>query len=389
MSLSAVSSLLGLSLFSRALTFGLNTALARHLGPEWFGFSHLQLQLVTSTSLFLAREGIRRACQRIYPGGEEPRQLAHAINLAWLSVPATIISSLGIALYFTPHPEENDPLSNIIPRSERIAAVGIVSLAAVVEACAEPAWIFAQQNLRTPLRALAEASALLARAIMTILLTLSLQMGAIGFGAAQLGYAAVYAVLLYAMLARSRPPSLWPRPTLPRIPEDGRWLSRQALVLGMQYSGQSIQKYLLTEGERLVLIAVSPLAQQGVFALVSNLGSLVARLLLAPVEEVAFASFSRQAATGSLQRETYVQLYALLRSIAIFGGVFVSFGPPYCWLLLHMLYGEKWSSTDAPSVLSAYCFLVGAMGLNGISEAFATATANEEQLRRIWWALFL
>ena len=41
---------------------------------------------------------------------------------------------------------------------------------------------------------------------------------------------------------------------------------------------QAVQKYGLTEGERLVLVATSPLTSQGVYGLVSSLGSLLARM---------------------------------------------------------------------------------------------------------------
>ncbi|KAL1520703.1 hypothetical protein AB1Y20_022272 [Prymnesium parvum] len=381
MSLSAASSLLGLSFFSRVLTFGMNTALARGLGPQWYGLACVQLQLLTSTALFLAQEGIRRACQRIYPGGDEPALLTHTVNLAWMSVPITLFTALALGWYSTTHTHEEDA-SALVPRDERSLAVWMVCSAAVVEACAEPGWVYAQQNMRTPMRVAAEGSALVVRVLATYFLTLVRQHGAIGFGVAQLAYAVVYVTLLYAMLFRSRAPRLWPRRAPPS--GDSRWLSPRGRTLGLQYSAQSIQKYVLTEGERVVLIAVSPLAQQGAFALVSNLGSLVARLLLAPMEEVAFASFSRRAAAGSLDRVAFLQLYAMLRAAAIFGGVFVSFGPSYSWLLLHILYGDKWSTTEAPSALAMYCWLVCAMGLNGISEAFVNATAKDEQLRRLW-----
>ena len=46
-------------------------------------------------------------------------------------------------------------------------------------------------------------------------------------------------------------------------------------------------------GKRLVLVLSAPVDAQGVFALVSNLGSLVARIFFAPLEEAAFAHFSQ------------------------------------------------------------------------------------------------
>lgn len=389
-----LSSLVGLSAFSRILTFAMNTILARGLGPQWYAIANVQLQLLTSSSLFLSHEGIRRACQRIYSGGKDVRLLQQMVNLAWLSVPITLATAVSLGWYSIKYMENSDAFT-LVPKGERMWAICMVCTAAVVEAFAAPGWVYAQQNGLTPMRALAEGSALVVRALITCYLAVIMQWGAIGFGIAQLLYAIVYVILLYAVLIRRRVPSLWPR-RAPRdldkatsdlsssSPFETEWLSEHGRTLGLQYCGQSVQKYLLTEGERLFLVAVSPLAEQGVFALVSNLGSLVARLLFAPLEEAAFASFSRQAARGRLQTDAFVQLYAMLRAAAIFGGIFIAFGPAYSWLLLHLLYGPKWSQSEAPAVLSVYCFLVCAMGLNGIAEAFVNATATAAQLRRLW-----
>ena len=80
--------LVGLQLFSRIITFALNTLLARDLGPQWYAIANVHLYVIGSTALFLAKEGLRRAGQRIYPGGAGAA-LRHGINVAWFSVPTT------------------------------------------------------------------------------------------------------------------------------------------------------------------------------------------------------------------------------------------------------------------------------------------------------------
>ena len=65
----AFSALLLLQLLSRGVNFALGTLLARSLGPQWYALANVQLQLVTSSTLFLSKEGLRRSCQRVYPGG--------------------------------------------------------------------------------------------------------------------------------------------------------------------------------------------------------------------------------------------------------------------------------------------------------------------------------
>lgn len=53
------------------------------------------------------------------------------------------------------------------------------------------------------------------------------------------------------------------------------------------------------------------------------------------------------------------------RLLGLLGLLFVAFGPSYSWLLLHLLYGEAWSSTEAPDALAAYCVYVLLMAING------------------------
>ncbi|CAD7936454.1 unnamed protein product [Amoebophrya sp. A120] len=66
-------------------------------------------------------------------------------------------------------------------------------------------------------------------------------------------------------------------------------LARSMLVL-------SVQKLALAEGEKMLLVYLFPdPAVWGTFALVTNLGSLVLRLLFAPIEDLAFTFFSTSA----------------------------------------------------------------------------------------------
>ena len=395
-----VSYLILLQLFSRIVTFALNTALARGLGPQWYAVANVQLQLVSATALFLSREGLRRACQRIYTGGTGPT-LTYGVNLAWLSVPVTAIVALMAGVYFADSAHSGGA-HELVGEDDYAWAVWAMCGAAVIETCAEPAWLYAQSNMHLPERIIAEGAALGVRAAATAWLALHLRQGARAFGTAQLLYACAYGGLLLALLWRRC--SL--RLLLPRA-HAGRLSPPPAeRALAAQMCWQAAQKYVLTEGERLVLMGIAPLEQQGAFALVSNLGSLVARLLLQPLEEMAYAHFSRAASTSAsaaatrndgdaaaaaaadddddvpppLDAAAARTVHALLRGAAIFGGVFLCFGPAYSWLLLHLLYGAKWSSTDAPALLAYYCMHVCAMALNGLSEAFVHATATRPQL---------
>ncbi len=67
---------------------------------------------------------------------------------------------------------------------------------------------------------------------------------------------------------------------------------------------QAGEKLLLAEGSKLVMAAFSNSHAQGVYGLVTNLGSLVVRTLFQPIEEAAFLSFSKSGEGESLAQHT-------------------------------------------------------------------------------------
>ena len=417
----SILALVALQLITRVSSFALSIALARGLGARFYGLANVQLQLISSSALFLSKEGLRRACQRVYAGGAGSA-LAHGMNLAWLSVPITAAVAVACAYYVITRgrPEE---LAQLVTPAEYAVTIMAVCAAAVVEAIADPGWLYAQANDLIGRRVLAEGSALVLKAAATAWLALGLGMGARAFGFGQLVFACVYVALLYALLSRHCTLRLLiPRAAVEAhdkaaderaesavvgeadaalshratwsavravssadgaVPGALMWWPRWQRIVAAQYCWQSVQKYALTEGERVVLVSISPLAQQGEYALVSNLGSLVARLLLQPFEEVAFAHFSRAAAAGPLGMRPLRHLYSLLRGASIFGGVLLAFSPAYSWLLLRLLYGTQWSDGEAPRLLAIYSGYVCLMAINGVAEAFVNATASRTQLNSL------
>lgn len=54
----------------------------------------------------------------------------------------------------------------------------------------------------------------------------------------------------------------------------------------------------------------------------------------------------------------------------------VSFGPCYTYVLLRLVYGQKWSNTEAPKALAYYCAYITLLALNGCTEAYVNAVAD-------------
>ena len=122
------------------------------------------------------------------------------------------------------------------------------------------------------------------------------------------------------------------------------------------YLTQSIYKQILTEGERYLITAFNLLtfSESGIYDIINNLGSLIARFIFLPVEDASYIYF-----TNSLQRgEDYLKLTEkntiksnelspkssyenLLKIVSLIGILVLFFGQGYSQLLLQIYGGDR------------------------------------------------
>ncbi len=102
MSVRSASSLIGLQVLSRGGTFALNQALVRLASPTAFGAAAIQFELVLSTILFLSREGVRTALLRAPPPTNAAPTFAAArrANTAFIPVVVGVPLALATALFY-------------------------------------------------------------------------------------------------------------------------------------------------------------------------------------------------------------------------------------------------------------------------------------------------
>jgi len=81
---------------------------------------------------------------------------------------------------------------------------------------------------------------------------------------------------------------------------------------------------------------------------------------------------SKQHAATLLQ--DILKLYALISLVAF------SIGPIVAPILLRIVAGSRWADTEASDVLAIYCYYIPLLAINGVTEAFVAATANNEDL---------
>ena len=264
----SASYLIFLQLFTRLLTFAFNQLILRHTTPATFGFATIQLELLASTVLFLSREGFRIALQR------EQEAIQRTINLAFIPAGLGVFGSfLGCWMLWRGADEETTRIGGFG------ASIVLCGVATVVELLAEPAFIIAQKLLLFRLRTIAEGTAVVLRCAVTYFITTHLarrgtldEYGAIPFGLGQLAYAIVLTGLLTFFVSMHR--DLRPKPIASEGEKGRTCMFRQpTLILAFSITGQSLFKHVLTEGDKFVLTMLTTPYTQGIYAVVSNYGT--------------------------------------------------------------------------------------------------------------------
>jgi oligosaccharide translocation protein RFT1 len=166
----------------------LNQALLSYTTPAAFGTATIQLEPLLNTVLFLCREGIRGALARQSKHNVSSRTLTRLSLLPLgLGLP---VSLAGFYLY----------LRNTSPAVYNQAFFGtsvtLYALATLVELASEPFFNRAQLEMDIRLRVSIEGSAVIARAVATLLFVVygKERMALLAFGAGQLVYAAILLV---------------------------------------------------------------------------------------------------------------------------------------------------------------------------------------------------
>lgn len=155
---------------------------------------------------------------------------------------------------------------------------------------AEPFYIRAQRRSHFRLRLAAETVATLSRSFVTYYLVSMPGASAsvpLAFAFGQLTYG--LCILIFYAVVQLEFTKVGVDVLLRRVN-----LKRGTLALVGTFSTQAIWKLLLAEGEKGVLLWVGSADSQGVYALVSSLGSLFVRIVLQPFEEAAFVTFARK-----------------------------------------------------------------------------------------------
>jgi len=394
-----VKHLMSLKLATYLLAFLLNVLVVRRVDRAVTGAIGVQLQLVLALALSLSRDVARRMYARL-----SSNESKYVVHVAWISVLIACFVSVPLAsvwaLYTPPSPAP-DGYSH---------AVLVFALSALLEMFSEPFAALSQFRQQYNVRLRVEGTAATVRCILSYVFVVlipsnivtplvCLALGQLSFGGfLLLGYS-FYAIKnpseekdssFDSNAKDSNAKDKSSNSNAEKKSDDNKkesFLTGDIWRLFAVYEWQAVQKVILQEGEKFVLVISGATAAvsadvSAIYSVVNNLASFVVRFVFAPVEEVCFTAFGKLVASGDMKSARNV-LRTVLRFVTLIGLTFVAFGPGYSRTVIHVLYGSKYSDTDAPVVLAFFCGYILLLAINGTSEAFVHSVASEDQLKFI------
>ncbi|EQL30034.1 hypothetical protein, variant [Blastomyces dermatitidis ATCC 26199] len=401
---------------SRALTFLANQLLLRYLSPEILGVT-TQLELYTVTTLYFSRESLRVALQRQPSNSQRSSPMsatekAHTekpgesksysyqediqavVNLSYLVVAlgGPLIYILGLFYARYAHQDVLD-----IPFFE--SSLKVTGFACFLELLTEPCFAVVQHRMLYKTRALVETTAAVMKASTTCGTSIwaahtGRDLGVLPFAVGQTAYAFTLLVAYFLTVSSYSNRggfSVLPLPIRCREKSDYflNMFSIPLLSLSINIYAQSVVKHILTQGDSMALATFSTLEEQGLYALASNYGSLVARIIFQPIEESSRNLFGKLLAINKSEPTTKeslklgkTYLCGILHAYGIFSIMICALGPTIVPELLKLLIGSQWSPPGIQSILSNYCYYIPLLAFNGITEAFVASTATHSELRQ-------
>ncbi|KAJ2610519.1 Oligosaccharide translocation protein rft1 [Coemansia sp. RSA 1365] len=419
---SGVRYLIGLQIFVKLATFALNTVVIYISGRRAFGVASVRFQLLLSTILFLSREGMRDALMRVSTSlsnansaAERPskptRQEQRIINAALVPIAAGMAMATGMYFFYVAQSSQHGESALSVDEPHYRMSLAINIAAAWIELCVEPLFVLSRARALFKLQAQCEGIAVLCRCAVVIATLLfgcfvatspeDNPLRLVAFAAGQLGYAIAIVATFAIYMSRELTYPIWrcyvPIPVAQDHGDQARnYINRTLGGLAATFVGQSLLKFFLTQGDNMVMASYATADEMGVFAFVSNYGSIPARVIFLPLEEASRAMFARLASVNSTKKtvtssnavlETRTEINNARRVLLtlgklqfLLGAVLVVFGTLYLPILASLV---RKGDSAASQALVTYCLYLPFMGINGFLEAFVHSVASKSQLLQI------
>lgn len=353
---------------ARLFSFIIKAVVVRALRPAQFAFVEIRVVLLVTLALLPSIRGFRPVTLRIQ--SEERAGALALFNALFTFVLGLILGAIAIAM---------DP--------DNTVALAIVILSVLIRAFSELPVVFVRRRQRYKEASRARAISIVTSGVsQTVAVSLIRRQvdAAPASSIGHLAYVITLGLTMWSALGVEGMPSLSFRHMM-------RYLRREDLAMAAVATGEGVIKFLLENGEAIVLDVCTAPVVRGAYKIAANLGSVFARFFSEALEEQAFNVFSRLSgafqppyvARAAERRQACLDMLILgLKAAISVSLVFAIVGPRFAYALLRLLYGETWADqTDAPAILSFYLIYVMFMAGNGVSEAFVSASASTSELK--------
>ncbi|TKR57570.1 hypothetical protein L596_030815 [Steinernema carpocapsae] len=385
-------------LISRVTSFTINVYFLRNIDPQILGLVNVRLTLLYTTLLFLIREPLRKTCL-----GEQVKSIPLFVNHLWLAPLLCLGFSVPLVpiWYFSTSGSVPDAYSD-----GYILVIVSFVLSAFIECLAEPFAVIAQKSNETRVFVVAQSLLiLLQRVAVLAIISVSSISPLIAFCIAQVFASAAY-LLFYLRhfwkLTKTRSFTDAPIGIVDfrsYFPSFRHGFDQNILKRIGTFLLHSVFKQVLTDGSGYVMTFTNHigLTEQAVYDAIERLGSLVARIILAPLEESSYKHFSevlkrdvplndqpKEKITGAVDT-----LKTLLRITTLISSVIICFGFAYSRIAVGLYGGDLLAKNRGGELLSLYLLYLFVMAINGITECFSAATmSNLDVFHHMWFLLF-
>lgn len=381
--MSGATFLIASQIATKAFTFVSNQLLVQKISPEIFGMASY-LEFIVSSILFFSREAERMAVQRATSSSKTALR-QKITNFAF--IPLALGIPISVLMFFVNRASDSFNNGIALLPFKNATLVLLVALV-LMELVAEPLFALNQYQLNFRARSKIDSVAVFAKCATTFLgVLVAKKYSPENFdGLAVASFALGQASYSLATLVGYWWASSFQISGITEIEEEGKkfYFDRNISNIWKSLFVQMIFKHLLTEGDTLLIGYLFSAADQGVYSVICNYGSILARLLFQPIEEFLRVSFTRTfagknanvASSYLLMEHLLVFYFNLSLLIALGGFTNGSF-------MLHTLLGrnEKWKNSSVFEYFPQYLLYLPFMAFNGILEAFFSSASSQTEIK--------
>lgn len=399
--------------FSKIITFTLNQLLNRFQTPTALGLINV-IEFTISTILFFSRESIRLTCNQIEISNNSLVQLQNTqliINLSYISVLIGLIIITPI-LYLQISNNHIEIIKLKLQENNSIKSIyillSLIVISIVFELASEPYYNLNQFKLNFVNRTKFESFASFMRCTTQFLTVILLKdskniinsttyLLTFSYCIGQLSYSVTLFLLYFINYYYSNEVKDKEQQIKPIKPTR---LSNKKFLIDKSYNYlrnifiQIILKHLLTEGDKILINSLFSIEEQGYYSMITNYGSLIARIIFAPIEESVRLSITK--IFNNLNLKFYEKLNQLnnnLKFIIKFyiylNNLILIFLPINSNLIISKILLKNFfnsninnnNSTNILNVFKLYWVLLPIYSINGLTEAiYHSVITNSSEL---------